>query len=572
MLLLLLFAVFPVLSQEKLETAKAFFNESKYRKAKAELQKIDLEDLEENEKGGYYLLSGQIYDRLGDAELACQDFFRAREFFRANGQEEILLANIELADHLGSLETASENPKVYLQEFFDSASKTGNPHHMARAYKSLANLLVEEDIPQAIIHYKKALSYNEKAKDSTLAVRIYVNLALLYTVEKTNTDSSFYFLEQAKRLNPKQGHYTNQAFILINEAAVYRKSGKLEEARKRLETAAGLPMEEFSEKTKSLALLFLSETLYEKGQFQDAYDELSRHMEVKDSLNELKQNLAISDIEARYGVKEKELVNLRLRSVNYAIAGVLLGVLVVSVLAYKNISRKHKIAKQEKFIETQQLQNKINEQELQQIDLMLETQEKERQRIADELHDELGSMLTTLKFNLENLAEKHPAEDVELVKHMDDLIGLTYQKVRNLSHLKNLGVAANEGLVQSITTMAEKMTIPGKLKVEVIPFLLGRRIDNATEVTLFRIVLELCTNAIKHSGASEINVYITQHEDDTLNLVIEDNGGGFEVSKIMKKDGIGLMKMEKKIEQMGGTLTIDSVKGSGTSIIIDVPA
>jgi signal transduction histidine kinase len=85
------------------------------------------------------------------------------------------------------------------------------------------------------------------------------------------------------------------------------------------------------------------------------------------------------------------------------------------------------------------------------------------------------------------------------------------------------------------------------------------------------MIQELCTNIIKHSQANEVNIYLTQHNNSEINIIIEDNGKGFNPKQAMLKDGIGLKSIEKKVEQMGGTFTIDSVISKGTTIIIDSP-
>jgi hypothetical protein len=84
------------------------------------------------------------------------------------------------------------------------------------------------------------------------------------------------------------------------------------------------------------------------------------------------------------------------------------------------------------------------------------------------------------------------------------------------------------------------------------------------------MIQELLTNAIKHANATEISIHLTQH-DDSLNIIIEDNGDGFNHKKVDKKDGMGLANIEKKVEQMGGVFTIDSKEKRGTSILIDIP-
>ena len=172
--------------------------------------------------------------------------------------------------------------------------------------------------------------------------------------------------------------------------------------------------------------------------------------------------------------------------------------------------------------------------------------------------------------NLKRNNQTTPEEDAVLFDKTDALLDEAYQKIRGLAHTKNAGVIANEGLLPAILNMAKKATVPGRLKIEVVPFGLDERIDPTIEVNIFRMIQEILTNAIKHAEANEITIHLTQHHD-ILNIIVEDNGKGFVPKKIDTKEGMGLPNIEKKIEHMGGTFTIDSSLGKGTSILIDIP-
>ena len=91
------------------------------------------------------------------------------------------------------------------------------------------------------------------------------------------------------------------------------------------------------------------------------------------------------------------------------------------------------------------------------------------------------------------------------------------------------------------------------------------------ELTIFRIVQELITNVIKHANATEVSIHITNHED-SLNIMVEDNGKGFNASQVTKTNkGMGISSIDKRVEHLEGTMTIESEKHQGTTIIIDIP-
>ncbi|HBI01152.1 MAG TPA: hypothetical protein DDY18_05960 [Flavobacterium sp.] len=258
----------------------------------------------------------------------------------------------------------------------------------------------------------------------------------------------------------------------------------------------------------------------------------------------------------------------------FVLIGVLISIILISLLTIKNAKKKQLIAEQEKLLEKQKLATTLKEHELQNIDLMLESQENERIKMANELHDNLGSMLATLKLNFQNLKRQKEGlidEENKLYEKTDHLIEEAYQKVRDMAHFKNSGIVGNEGLVPAVKKMADKMSVLNLLEMNVIPFGLKDRLDNKLEVSLFRMIQELCTNIIKHAKASEVNIYLTQHNGTDINLIIEDNGIGFDPKAVKSSDGMGLKNIEKKVEQMGGTFSIDTIKNKGTTIIIDIP-
>ena len=138
--------------------------------------------------------------------------------------------------------------------------------------------------------------------------------------------------------------------------------------------------------------------------------------------------------------------------------------IIVSIFGYLRINflhKKKKIAEQEKQIEAQKLANVLKEHELKEIDKLIEGQEKERIKIANDLHDNLGSLMATLKLNFQNLKRNsHTTQEEEdqLFDKTDALLDEAYQKIRGIAHSKNAGVIANEGLLTAIMNMAKCST------------------------------------------------------------------------------------------------------------------
>jgi len=238
-------------------------------------------------------------------------------------------------------------------------------------------------------------------------------------------------------------------------------------------------------------------------------------------------------IELQTAEKEKRIIKIR------ALAIILAGSLglgsIIAFLVYRSTKRKQHIAEQEKELEIQKTTQILKEKEVETINAMVEGQEKERLRLAGELHDNLGSTLATVKMQVENLERNLEKVDdpKSLLSKTNTLINEAYQKVRRISHERH-------------------------------------RLSNHLEITIFRIVQELTTNIVKHAQATEASISLTQH-DNELNIIVEDNGKGFKVGKLETKNGMGLGSIERRVEHLEGTMEVDSIPGKGTSIIIDIP-
>lgn len=263
---------------------------------------------------------------------------------------------------------------------------------------------------------------------------------------------------------------------------------------------------------------------------------------------------------------ESELKRNRLLLVSsialLALVGIIMG------LVYNNTSKRRKLAESEKLLEQQKVSTLLKEQELVSIDAMIEGQEKERQRIANELHDDLGGLMATVKMHFNALREK---QTPELFSKTDELLDDAYDRVRKVAHAKNSGVIAKQGLLTAVQEMAYKISKVDQIKIEVFDFGLEERLENSLELTIFRIIQELITNIIKHADADHATIHLTNH-NDFLNIMVEDDGKGFYVANATKNEsGMGIKSIDKRVEHLEGTLRIESEPNKGTTVIIDIP-
>ncbi len=202
---------------------------------------------------------------------------------------------------------------------------------------------------------------------------------------------------------------------------------------------------------------------------------------------------------------------------------------------------------------------------------IIDAQEDERKRIAKDIHDGIGQMLTALKFNIESIRANKPETIEQKVEDLKMVTKELIQGVRmatfNLTppELTDYGIAS---ALQTLTERLSKLTNKEIVFNNITDF--NGRFDSLIEINLYRITQEAVNNAIKYANSNYILVNIN-HSKSILSITVTDDGKGFEVDKSKKPKGMGLLFMEERIQYINGRLFINSGEGKGTRITINCP-
>jgi signal transduction histidine kinase len=206
----------------------------------------------------------------------------------------------------------------------------------------------------------------------------------------------------------------------------------------------------------------------------------------------------------------------------------------------------------------------------------VQAQEEERKRIAREIHDGLGQMLTAIKFNVEILGDNKglSVEDRRRIEDMKSLLESVMTEAREISYNLMPSVLLDFGLAPALELLAEQTSRRSRIKIAFHASGLNERLDPQLEVGLYRIAQEALNNVVKHAQAKEAVVQIVRRPD-SVTLSIEDDGRGFEAQHSMPsvdmKRGIGLSGMRERALSFKGKFTIDTSPGGGTGIIVEIP-
>jgi signal transduction histidine kinase len=204
---------------------------------------------------------------------------------------------------------------------------------------------------------------------------------------------------------------------------------------------------------------------------------------------------------------------------------------------------------------------------------LLRAQEMERRRLARELHDDLSQNLALLSVEMELLGQRPLEQDGRLGEKMQELSGLVKHLtsyVHGLSHQLHQSKLEQLGLVAAVRSMCREQAAGHGLLIEFTDGQSPRAIPDDAALCLYRIVQEALRNIIKHSGARRVGVDLGGAAG-VVDLVIVDDGAGFDPRLADGKGGLGLVSMRERLRLVGGEIAIASKPGAGTSIVVRVP-
>lgn len=201
-----------------------------------------------------------------------------------------------------------------------------------------------------------------------------------------------------------------------------------------------------------------------------------------------------------------------------------------------------------------------------------EAQELERLRISRDLHDGLGQLLTGISYSVQKISEEESI-DKEFAQRLEIQVNSAIQEARNIAQNLTPIVLRDFGLVAAIENLVHRTNQLNKTHFIFRSYSITERIDEILEKAIYRICQEAVNNIIKHSEAKESTVELYRVEDMIV-LVIEDDGKGFDTEKLYQKDaegGLGLISMQERVNAFDGDLAINSNRGTGTEIVVELP-
>ena len=526
---------------------------------------------------------GYLYHLNGDFTTAIEYYLDAESLLIDNKDNSTLLKiYVNLSDIQLKL-NRFDKALTYMKRGVDLSNLIDNPSVKADYYNSYGNMYIYEN------NYEKAKELLDVARQIGLKNKLYKHLS------KTEYNHA-YILSREEKYLEAQEYYT--------KALEYsKKSGNKFDICDAMYKIAFMSyyMEDFEKasrillqaldyadniKSKILKRNILDVLLYleaQRGNYKSAYEYLQMYVDVIYEIFSEDDQKQTNFLNAKYeaakkeheiskllGEKQIQLLELERRNNLISLLVVIaISVFIILLLVRQYYQNRKKLTEQNLLLKEQKLKELEKEKQFVAVQSALRGEENERFRIARELHDGLGGLLSAAKMTLNSYRDnKNINSDTEdLFGKALSLLDTSINELRRVARNMMPQTLLNSGLKEALSEFCNSMDNKDQLKINFRFYGKEKRLPQNYELSLFRITQELINNLVKHSRATEANIQLVQ-EESRVSLTVQDNGIGFNKTEINSFKGYGLNNVKVRVESLNGHLEIDSSIGSGTEINI----
>ncbi len=522
----------------------------------------------------YYLLSSEIETgQISDAMLAV-DLYTKLAIFWIN----LDFGSSENGEYFKKLKRFVDKAKSAAFSIEDSADAVSSVYFLQGAYfHGLKNF------DSARYYYTIYLDARQRLNKLALPRKIstYANIADTYLQENKPADAMRYIRKVEELGNaPEKNKYLVFYLLftnLVKGKALYQQQQYLPAINLLTATLEKLKMTGAHLRGELVEAYKIMADSYEAtGDYKNALIQKNKYISLNDSLMKKDKIDMINRLEMRYRIveKDKELAEQKLRiaefensvrSRNYLIGAIAsLGFFIALAFILWRRKNIHKQKLQQERIDN--LQQKM---EIERLNATIDGEEKERARIARELHDGIGALLTGAKMNFELVKKNNHYENnpdfIEGIKLLEETAAGLRETAQNIMP----EILMQEGLSNAVKSFCERMTGKGGT---IITFqTLGEEKDKNPnfDLPVYRVIQELIHNIRKHAKAATALVQMNFHEDGGLDITVEDDGIGMTEGSIKNTNGMGLNNIKERVRQLGGRIDINSSPGKGTSVYLE---
>ncbi len=535
----------------------------------------------------------EVHQHFGDYYFTTSSY---DDSFRSYKKSIDLFEKIGDSTHLYQVKLSLANLYIFqdeddgaerlLQEAIQYYNRENKGVKLARAYLDLSRIYLDrEDFEKEIYYLNKSVDINRMLKDTLLDITIEIEKSNSY-VRLGEKNKALGTAERALALSKEidNPEFIAQSLLTVGNAYQIKKNSKLsiEYLRQSHQLTAPGNAPQFRDIYKTMATAFAEQESYDS-----AFIYINKFVALNDSLQNAAQLETANRLSRQYESQkkdekiqelsqEKNSAEFSIRKQRNLLISALIGFLAILTGIYfiirffqKQISTRELINRQNEKINKQKITELENNMKIESMHAMIEGQEAERERVAKDLHDSLGGLLSTVKLQFDSLENK--LEGVSTIKNYQNanrLLDTACQEVRDIARNMQPSSLVNLGLVAAVRDLINRIDDPDQQTIDFQHYGLENKLENTVALTVYRLVQELLNNSIKHSKAKEILIQLTREANEFI-IMVEDDGVGFDVEGVEK--GMGTENILSRVNYLKGDLSVHSEKGKGTTTLITVP-
>jgi len=507
---------------------------------------------------------GTIKQVEGTYAVAIDYYIQALKLFDKTGNTKLYAYTLNNISTLYALANDNEKAEKYARECIEFSYKAGDEFMVATGSIALCDALMEQGKYEEVLPLlNNALEYGEKNDDPYKVFLYHFNYASYLMGYKKDYPLAIKEYEKARELTEVIGDEWEIMRHNSSLSEAYLLNGQYEDARSAAQTALSLAEKLQSKDKQEIALWVVAQVSAHHRDFETAYGQLATAYRLKDTLYDETGQQQTAFLETVYQTEKKELqiTSLERQRQLYVWLGVAGAIILLIALAFAFI--RYRLAVSRRKLAEEEAHRLEQEKQLVAVQATLDGEAAERTRLAKDLHDGLGSMLSLVKFNLPQVKGDAVLEAVE-VSRFQKALGMLDDSIRELRRL------AHHMMPESLLRYGLKVSLSDFCAA--IPtahfhyFGNETRLSENMEIMIYRCIHELVNNALKHAQANHINVQLVR-EADRISFTVQDDGQGFDRQQVA--EGMGLKNVRQRVAAFQGEVNIYS-SGQGTEIHVEL--
>ncbi|HEX2848573.1 MAG TPA: ATP-binding protein [Chitinophagaceae bacterium] len=518
--------------------------------------------------------TGNVFQYSNEYDSAVLYYEMAIKLFEQSN-DKIMIASI--GDALqNAYQQLNQNEKAlrYGKEAVRILRAAGDINRLGQALLNTANSYQSLGYADsALTCYNEALTISHQLNHKRLESASLLGIGNLH-LHHYDADSMKPYYEKALVLSRQMEDPDGESTALRGLALHYLLKKNFTEAKKNITDALAIAdsLELHHEKVKNMKVL--ASILY------GLHDVIAAE-KCLDSASVIENRLAGDEVQEKTLVIEKKFetekkeVQIKLQqaqikqknTLNYLLGAFALFAIVIGFFGYRNHQHKQKLQQ----VKIEELEK---EKQLTAVEAVLKGEEQERSRLAKDLHDGLGGMLSGIKHSLNTMKGNliMTPDNAQGFERSIDMLDSSIKEMRRVAHNMMPEVLVKFGLDTAVRDFCNDINQSGALQVNYQSIGLRKAvIEQTTSITIYRIIQELLNNIMKHAAAKNALVQVSKTNSD-ISITVEDDGKGFDTAILNDTKGLGWSNLRSRIDYLKGKMDVQSAAGAGTSILIELKA